>query len=34
MSNKVAYFYIRGRYIDFDKKVFGEVLINMGILKF
>jgi hypothetical protein len=34
MSNKVIYFYIRGHYIDFDKKVFSEVFINMGILKF
>ena len=28
------YFYIRGRYVDFDGKVFGEVLIDIGILKF
>jgi hypothetical protein len=34
ISNKVVYFYIKGRYIDFNKKVFGEVLINTGILKF
>jgi len=29
-----VYFYIRGRYVDFDGKVFGEVLIDIGILKF
>jgi hypothetical protein len=34
MFNGVAYFYIRGRYIDFNRKVFGEVPINIGILKF
>ena len=33
-SNGVAYFHIRGRYVDFDGKVFGEVPIDMGILKF
>jgi hypothetical protein len=33
-SNRVAYFHIRGRYMDFDGKMFGEVPINTGILKF
>jgi hypothetical protein len=34
MSNRVVYFYIKGRYVDFNRKVFSEVPINMGILKF
>jgi hypothetical protein len=34
MSNGVVYFYIRGRYIDFNGKVFSKVPINTGILKF
>jgi hypothetical protein len=34
MSNKVVYFYIKGRYINFNRKVFGKVFINIGILKF
>jgi hypothetical protein len=33
-SDEVAYFHIRGRYVDFDGKVFGEVPIDTGILKF
>ena len=34
MFNRVIYFYIKGRYINFNRKVFGKVLINTGILKF
>jgi hypothetical protein len=34
ISDRVVYFYIKGYYIDFNRKVFGEVLINIGILKF
>ncbi len=34
ISNRVVYFYIKGRYIDFNGKVFSEVPINIGILKF
>ena len=34
ISDKVIYFYIKGYYVDFNRKVFGEVLINIGILKF
>jgi hypothetical protein len=34
MFNKVVYFYIKGRYIDFNRKVFNKVLINISILKF
>jgi hypothetical protein len=30
----VVYFYIKGRYIDFNRKVFSKVPINTGILKF
>jgi hypothetical protein len=33
-SDEVAYFYIKGRYVDFDGRVFGEVSMDMGILKF
>ena len=33
-SNRVVYFYIKGRYVNFNRKVFGEVPINIGILKF
>lgn len=34
MSNRVVYFYIKGYYVDFNRKVFSKVLINTGILKF
>ena len=34
MSNKVVYFYIKGYYVDFNKKVFSKAPINIGILKF
>jgi hypothetical protein len=33
-SDGVAYFHIKGRYVDFNGKVFGEVPIDTGILKF
>jgi len=33
-SDGVVYFHIKGRYVDFNGKVFGEVLIDTGILKF
>ena len=33
-SDRVVYFHIKGRYIGFNGKVFGEVPINTGILKF
>jgi hypothetical protein len=33
-SDGVEYFHIGGRYVDFDGKVFGEVSIQTGILKF
>ncbi|KAH8742368.1 hypothetical protein F5882DRAFT_313582, partial [Hyaloscypha sp. PMI_1271] len=33
-SNRVIYFYIKGYYVDFNRKVFGKVPINIGILKF
>jgi hypothetical protein len=34
MSDGTEYFHIDGRYLDFDGKVFGEVPIETGILKF
>jgi hypothetical protein len=34
MANGTEYFHIEGRYLDFDGKVFGEVPIEIGILKF
>jgi hypothetical protein len=34
MANGIEYFHIEGRYLDFDGKVFGEVPIETGILKF
>jgi hypothetical protein len=34
MFNKVVYFYIKGYYVDFNRKVFNEVLINISLLKF
>jgi hypothetical protein len=33
-SDGVVYFHIKGRYVDFNGKVFGEVPIDTGILKF
>lgn len=30
----MVYFHIKGRYVDFNGKVFGKVPINTGILKF
>ncbi|KAF8850015.1 P-loop containing nucleoside triphosphate hydrolase protein [Acephala macrosclerotiorum] len=33
-SDGVEYFHIGGRYVDFDEKVFNEVSIQTGILKF
>ncbi|KAG0647501.1 ATPase family AAA domain-containing 3B [Hyphodiscus hymeniophilus] len=33
-ADGMEYFHIRGRYVDFDGEVFGEVPIDMGILKF
>ncbi|KAH7374066.1 hypothetical protein BKA64DRAFT_586823 [Cadophora sp. MPI-SDFR-AT-0126] len=33
-SDGVVYFHIRGRSIDFDGKVFGEVPVDTGILKY
>ncbi len=33
-SNRVIYFYIKGHYIDFNKKVFNKIPINIDILKF
>ena len=33
-SDGMEYFHIRGRYVDFDGKLFGEVPIQTGILKF
>jgi hypothetical protein len=33
-SNEVVYFHIRGRYVDFDRKIFGEITLDTGILKF
>lgn len=34
ISDGAVYFYIKGHYINFNGKVFGEVPINTGILKF
>jgi hypothetical protein len=34
MSDRVVYFYIKGYYVDFNRKVFSEVLISISILKF
>jgi hypothetical protein len=34
ISDRVIYFHIKGRYVDFNGEVFGKVLINTGILKF
>jgi hypothetical protein len=34
MSDGVVYFHIKGHYVDFNGKVFGEVSIDTGILKF
>jgi hypothetical protein len=33
-SDGVVYFHIKGRYVDFNGKVLGEVPINTGIMKF
>lgn len=33
-SDGAVYFHIKGRYVDFNGKVFGEVPIDTGILKF
>lgn len=33
-SDGVVYFHIKGRYVDFNGKVFGEVPIDTGVLKF
>lgn len=33
-ADGVVYFHIKGRYIDFDGKVFGEVPVDTGILKY
>jgi hypothetical protein len=33
-SDRVEYFYIRGCYVDFDKKIFSKVFIQIRILKF
>ena len=34
LSDGEEYFHIRGRYVDFDGEIFGEVSIETGILKF
>jgi hypothetical protein len=33
-SDGVIYFHVKGRYVDFNGRVFGEVPIDTGILKF
>ena len=34
MDNKVKYFHLECRYVDFDGKVFGETSIELAILQF